>query len=311
MLTIAIPTYNRFERLIECIKSVQANKFKTLHEVLILNNGDKFDNNQKTLLGKYDKIRIIDNPINVGMGMNMVLPFYYCKKGFLWIIGDDDKLVPDIGLELESILNKSKSSCWLKFSIEGIESVNEDCRMQSLSELTRYYDKRESLIGNLVFVSNNIYNLDLIPRSFISKAFEFSYTHVGYLLPAIFTLNNSEYDMKLFSMKLIHYHNPGDDFWSFERVGFGLTTLFHIQELNQEKNAKRFTRKLMPISEKRMLAALILSSTDNIYQKYRSMFFGFYLNYRTFNLIDLIILISLRFRVTQLLIKKILIWRKG
>jgi glycosyltransferase involved in cell wall biosynthesis len=311
MLTIAIPTYNRFEKLIECIESIEANKLSSLKEVLVLNNGDRFDESQKAHLSTICNVRIVDHPINVGMGLNMVLPFYYCKEGYLWIIGDDDKLVPDIGVELESVLANNKSSCWLKFSIDGIDSINEDCEMHTLNDLSEYYDDRKSLIGNLVFVSNNIYNLDLIPRTLISKAFEFSYTHVGYLLPAILTLNSCECSATYFSTKIVKYHNPGAEFWSFERVGFGLTTLFHINELNHNQQLRRFVRKLMPISEKRMFAALIRSSTVNIYQKYRSMLFGFYLNYRRLSLLDVLVLIILRFRLSTLLMKKILMWRKG
>ena len=168
LLTIAIPTFNRNELV---VKNVEILLPFMSHWVglLILDNCSEIPvaESLSVLIGKHaDKnIEVVRNPINVGGNTNVLRCLEYVESEYIWIIGDDDFLEPNIlGLIYENIKNCKPVWINLYEDLSGCQPV----RNQSLccSNLTEFLANLES-ISELVFVSTNIYRSEILKKGIL------------------------------------------------------------------------------------------------------------------------------------------------
>lgn len=94
MLTIAIPTYNRNNEVVETIASVLP-QLSDLCKLLIIDNHSDVavsKSLQEKKIKFVDKlnVRLIRNSINVGSQANLLRCIEVCETEWLWILGDDD-----------------------------------------------------------------------------------------------------------------------------------------------------------------------------------------------------------------------------
>jgi glycosyltransferase involved in cell wall biosynthesis len=94
-LTIYIPTYNRLSKLKNCLKAIKYDLkgYEDRVKIFVSNNGST--DGTKEYLDFQDWIEVRHNLQNLGAADNFIyaynLPF---KSKFIWIIGDDDYLIP-------------------------------------------------------------------------------------------------------------------------------------------------------------------------------------------------------------------------
>ena len=97
-LSICIPTYNRADCLRNCLESITFNDdfFINQIEICISNNGST-DSTEK-VINEYEKrLPIIrwSNKENIGIPRNFLKVVSMSNSDFVWLIGDDDLLLPD------------------------------------------------------------------------------------------------------------------------------------------------------------------------------------------------------------------------
>ena len=105
-LSICIPTYNRKDKIPNCLNSIYlASKNSNLEfDVCISDNGS--DYNLSSVIKEFDKklnIRINQNKINQGYMSNLLKTISLSESDFVWAIGDDDLLMPNSLKKLEKI----------------------------------------------------------------------------------------------------------------------------------------------------------------------------------------------------------------
>ncbi|MDA9321671.1 glycosyltransferase [Gammaproteobacteria bacterium] len=98
IITICIPTYNRSKSLENCLNSIaiaSKNHFKQF-EVCISDNGstDKTRDVVKNVETLFD-IKYHRNETNLGIPRNFLKVVSMAKGEFIWLLGDDDMLLPD------------------------------------------------------------------------------------------------------------------------------------------------------------------------------------------------------------------------
>jgi hypothetical protein len=249
ILTIAIPTYNRPLQLAKQLTFLLQQDLNRVCEIVVVNNNSSYDIN--TLIKQFnnDKIRLVTNPFNIGMSTNMIFPFLYCKTKWIWLLSDDDEVLPDSIVNIyEEIFQCSGEICHIKFSIDRPCSRQKDFTAKSLEELIDFYDlyspKRR---GDFVFISNNVINIDKL-QSYIGKSFEFSYSYIGYLIPTIFCLNSSSGYIKFSSKSIVKYLPPKEGSYSFGVVGKGVSILSHLDLNLSGKYIRKFYDLAMPFT---------------------------------------------------------------
>ena len=96
ILTIAIPTYNRPEKvkntLIKLIPQVNANV-----RILILDNCSDVDikNYLEEIISEsnLENINVIRHRTNIGADANFARLFELCNTPYIWTLGDDDRVI--------------------------------------------------------------------------------------------------------------------------------------------------------------------------------------------------------------------------
>ena len=111
-LSICIPTYNRIECLNNCLNSILIAKKKINFdfEVCISDNCSK--TNIKELVNKYSSsldITFNVNPNNLGLGVNILKAVSLAKGEYVWILGNDDLLLPDTFFYLEKLFKENQT----------------------------------------------------------------------------------------------------------------------------------------------------------------------------------------------------------
>lgn len=277
-LSIFIPTYNREANLIRIVEQLKGLNLPKNIEIVIL------DNNSSHLIPSYEGIRIIRNAVNTGMSWNIVRPFLECRGKWLWILSDDDVLNED--LEFESILNDLKkysdySALIYSFGGDNDFGLETEGTLLSLRDLYSNYKEGNNLRrGSFVYLSNKIFNVHAL-REFLPSAFQYSYTHIGFLIPLLFALDHGG-KVKLRDMVIVNYCYPGTEkFWSICKVSLALSTISHLS-LNG-LDVRRMLDLLMPVTYVGLFKFFIVNSIENDYRWYYKIYNSIYIDYLRIN----------------------------
>ena len=111
-LSICIPTYNRTECLDNCLNSILIAKknYDFNFEVCISDNCS--DTNVNKIIDKYKNLFEITfnrNSNNLGLGVNILKAVSLAKGEFVWILGNDDLLLPETFKHLKKIFENNSS----------------------------------------------------------------------------------------------------------------------------------------------------------------------------------------------------------
>lgn len=110
LLSICIPTFNRRERLDDCLNSILIAKKKSKIKFEICISDNKSNYNIASLIKKYDKelsISLNINKKNLGFAINAINCVHMASGRYSWLIGDDDLLTPDSLFYLYELLNNN------------------------------------------------------------------------------------------------------------------------------------------------------------------------------------------------------------
>jgi glycosyltransferase involved in cell wall biosynthesis len=281
-LSIVIPTYNRREELIRLLDSIFNENLENLYEIVIVNNCSDYDVESITDQYNSDKIRVQNNPFNVKMATNMMNSFFYCKTKWMWMISDDDVVFPkSISQILNRITENPKVGC-LKFSTGGDYKLGleKNVKVNNLEEfIDYYYNDKPIRRGNLVFGSNNVFNLENL-YEYLGFGYEYSYSHIPHIIPVLKALNN-DIPLVFCEETIIKYIHPGDGFWSFSKIGLGLSTLSHIPINLSKLNYSKFLNITMCATHTAVFLYLIKFQTNHSRKIYKTIYSNCYKYYLT------------------------------
>ncbi len=156
MLTICIPTRNRFgnvkARLLELLPQLTADV-----KVLVLDNASNppIRTSIEDILIKDSRVRLVRHSLNIGMAGNIARCFEQCDTEWLWILGDDDPVLPTaVELVLGDTAGVSTNVCWIKYS----SSCGTNSRIEQLNaeRLLRHPSMGYDFVSNLFLISSTV-----------------------------------------------------------------------------------------------------------------------------------------------------------
>lgn len=240
MLSIIIPTYNRKEKLLRNLSLLDNLGYVDSCEIIVLdNNSDQCL--QKVVNDIYQgRVLYHRQKINTGLCHALIYPFLHCQTNWLWVLGDDDE--PEMfSKDLLNILRYTKSD-FLKFSIFP-EEDKYSTKIITLGELCVEYEGHDYTTGELLFVSNGIYNYkSLLDKGLLKEAFEYSHTAIGHLMPIIFGLSKNQVIYELRSERLVSTNISSVNSYALTWVTKRLSYLSDIQFTKDLKLQKRLVR---------------------------------------------------------------------
>lgn len=168
VLTIAIPTFNRADKLRKCIELVMNEVQNYPIEIMVSDNAST-DNTRQTMdeiRSKYPQITYYRNKENIGADRNFLNCYEKAKGDYIWLIGDDDMLLPNALQSIMEALNEKPVFLHLNtsnlISTEPLKYVNS--RMEQ-NGIIKYEDKNvflEKMGIHITFLSALILRTDYV-----------------------------------------------------------------------------------------------------------------------------------------------------
>lgn len=276
MLTICIPTYNRPQKLEQQLRALVAQGLDGVLEIIVLDNASDYD--LEDILKKIgcEKISLMRRRFNVGMGINLVMPLLFVRSNWLWVLSDDDEVMPNaVNSILKEIGKASSQTAMIKFARDGV--FNKPARVKSLEEFVDYYYFEKSVRrGDLVFISTAVINVDVISKH-VTDAFAYSYSLLGCLVAVLSALDKGKANVVFVDTNLVRYCPPDGDGWCHLKESEKLSTLTHLPFDLDRKYWRRFLDVMMPLSWKSLL---IESASSDGYADRKSILHAYHGIYR-------------------------------
>lgn len=270
-LTVIIPTYNRKNRLIRTMTLLDMQTDKEFDVIVLDNNSDyNIEECIKKCNFKLREVRINKNIFNIGMHGNLANIFLQQKDGWIWTLSDDDIPSIDAVAQIKHAINKKKRGDVLHFSINRFDRhiSNSSVLFNNLDEMCSFYagvfdDKAwgGDVAGDLIYLSNKVFSIERLSQ-YYSKAFQYAYTGIPQIIPALFMLNEHAGSYELINSSIISYDLNEGDHWDWEQVALGLATITDINFNINHKNLK-ILYKMYMIDNK-----LLVDSIQNKDKKY-------------------------------------------
>ncbi len=109
-LSICIPTYNRYQHLTNCLNSIILNTNYQKEDIQIcVSDNCSTDETESVVRDAQEKIDIVykKNKSNVGMARNFLEVVNMADGEYIWIIGDDDLLLPPAIEALTQLIDRN------------------------------------------------------------------------------------------------------------------------------------------------------------------------------------------------------------
>lgn len=209
LLTIAITTYNRKERLLNQLHSIYNQPEHNLVKVVIIDNNSNYDV-EAAIIEEFgtviaSQIDININPVNFGMCANLAMPFLHCKTPWLWTLSDDDETLIDSIATIFHDIELYPDTIMFKYAIDGGRLDN--IEFSSLEQLIDYYYHRNNAGGHLIFLSNNIYNMEYAMQ-YYGNTLSNCFCCISQMLPMFYALNAKAGIVRFRSSSLVRYIPP-------------------------------------------------------------------------------------------------------
>lgn len=271
-LTIVIPTYNRENQLIRLLRSIERQNAVHFYYIVILNNHSDYDveaSVQNHFEGTFlDNIEVYNRPYNAGGDYNIGSAFLFAKSQYLWIIGDDDEVEDSCFDIIEKNIGLYPEISFFKYHIKGQARYNEDILIKNIINFKDLYKRNYFIAGDVLFVSNNIYNLSKLEK-YISTALYYSYSSVPQVLPMLGCLIDEKPFMWCHN-EIIKYNAPEGDHWNYIKIATSLSTVLDISYGNNYSAVKCFFNIISDHFQIVEFLAECLRISDKSYRKYVS-----------------------------------------
>lgn len=244
LLTIAIPTYNRKNQLIRLLKSIEAQNCTGLYSIIISDNCSNYsveDTIDDTFSGEFrEVISVKRREVNGGGDYNISSIFAFANSNLFWIVGDDDELLPGSIQKVIDNYRKYPEIPVFKYKMPAAFNFEEDIIMSSVDDLIACH-KKGYLLGGIIFVSNNVYNVELV-KPFLPDCLYYGYCSISQLIPMMHCLVDSPYDVLLCKDLIVKYNAPEGDHWNYRKIVTSISTTLDISLGNNYKEVKKFFR---------------------------------------------------------------------
>lgn len=189
-LGICIPTYKRPDQLRACVQSII--RSCRSHQVPIFISDDSTDDTNiqviQELLTDYPHIIHDRNPKNLGIDRNILKSVDICSCRYAWIIGEDDRMVPEGVSTVLSVMEASETE-W-PFIYVNYASVDEDLKVVlNEKSLPLKVDTRmraeeffESDAWSIGFIGGCVINHRLWETTHRERYLDTYFAHVGMIL---------------------------------------------------------------------------------------------------------------------------------
>lgn len=245
ILTIAIPTYNRPDKvkntILRLLPQLASNVKIVVHDncspTIIKDHLEK-EIGENVL----EKIEVIRNRINIGADSNFQRCFEMCTTPYIWLLGDDDKIEENAVALILDELEKYKNH-----DLIGI-NFNSDCNtvgrtkpilISSTSDLANKLDH----FGNWLFISTSVYKTEEYLK-YISRQAWGAYSMASQIVPAMIAISNNKTFVLSEKYIVTNITQDGEEEWSDFQLALSQLTLLEAPVGLKKNEYRKFGQKI-------------------------------------------------------------------
>jgi glycosyltransferase involved in cell wall biosynthesis len=227
ILTVAIPTYNRPEKVLDTVRLLLPQLNDTV-KVLILDNHSEVDVHQylhqHLQAVQLTRVIVVRHKVNIGPDANFARCFELCETEYIWTLGDDDLIETNaVKLILDEIaLFSEKDVVGFNFKSNCCKaSRSKPVVLNSISDFVTRLDD----FGALLFLSAGVYKVKTYLQ-YIRLVTWGGYTMASQLIPAMMAISKGS--AFILSEKYIVTNVPEPDHdkgWSPVQLALGLSAI--------------------------------------------------------------------------------------
>jgi hypothetical protein len=223
-ITIAIPTFQRTSKLLARVTELLPQMEQ--HDVLLIsdNASSNFLPAEHPILAD-KRIRLYRNRTNIGANANIVKCFERCESEWMWLLGDDDKIVSTALANIRSEIARYPQACYINFTASGMGADRtQTLEVRGLGEFISHNDG----FANTLLMSNNIYRMPaILPH--MKFAHGAIWTNAQHIAPVLKAVEKGE--LAVYSAAAIVSWSPPDltENWTVAAV-FNLVHLTTVLE---------------------------------------------------------------------------------
>lgn len=232
MLTIAVPTYNRNEKLLQQLERLLAQADGTDLELLVVDNCspeaiEPFLARSLSHNHRFSDIRVIRNPGNIGLGANMLRCIEASHGTWVWLLGDDDPVLPQgLATARAAIKQAGKRTYMIKTGWQRLDGQPEqEARVVGLSEVADLCHDAP-FFSNLLHISSSIINREKA-LAYLNYGYHWNYSCAPHLA-MLFAALRDKHELLLYAPAQIKSAGYDQGSWSVWRLRFGMPTLMEL-----------------------------------------------------------------------------------
>jgi len=238
VLTISIPTYNRRQQLLRLLHSIDSQACLDLYTIQIIDNNSNYDI-RDAIAGEFsaefvENVQVIIRPVNAGADYNITSTFIYVDTELMWLVGDDDETLPGSIKAVVDNYRKYPEISFFKYPATPSIDITDYVVLESVQKLKDSYNKGMFYPGDLIFMSNNVYNVEKV-RKYFSDCLYYSYCSAAQTIPFLRTLMTPNEKALFCKDLIIKYNEPEGDHWNYSKV---VTSLGSFLDINRGENHK-------------------------------------------------------------------------
>lgn len=243
-LSVLIPTYNRKSELARVIEGLSKQTNKEF-EVVISDNASNYDVN--ALLDTVDeelknRIHIYVRPFNIGGSVNILECSSLCETKWAWLLSDDD-IVKENAVEIiYTWIDKFPSCGCFNFSLCNMDEfkTSDYIAMESIDDFLNIYRGRPYCHGDLIFMSNKVYNMEAISDYMI---YAFKYANSGLFRTILYAkILEKNIPFICVNNKVVEYDSESPRAWDVTGIMLASTMLEDVPYDISEKKRRQLVK---------------------------------------------------------------------
>jgi len=245
ILTVAIPTYNRPDKVLITVDKLLP-QLKDRAQIMILDNHsdisvEPYINEHIANLESYP-VKVIRHRVNIGADANFARCFEFCETTWIWTLGDDDLIMDDA---IDNILLEIEK--YSSYDLIGF-NFNSNCNIVGRDKpiiISNTHDMAHKLdfFGNWLFISTAVYKTQEYFK-YIRYTSWGAYSMASQIVPAMIAISHNK--TFVLSEKTIADNIPVadvDEKWSDVKLSMVITSLLEAP-VAFNKDYIAFGRKL-------------------------------------------------------------------
>ncbi|UZX54513.1 glycosyltransferase [Yersinia ruckeri] len=201
-LTIAIPTYNRVDKLKKQIDRLlpQMNEFDVL---LISDNATPGFSSLDLDYFNDNRLFFCQNNENIGITANIVKCFEKTSTDWMWLLSDDDEVLPDALDIIRRYISDDKCD-FVNFTTDLCVNNQEDI---ICDDFDMYLSGIKNNFGNHLLISNNLYRMTMI-RPCMKFLYWGCFVNAPHLAPVYYSIENDCAKITLSKSRVVNWNKP-------------------------------------------------------------------------------------------------------